>query len=362
MTYSQAMHLLGLREGFTLEELKSAFRQAAKRYHPDTGSVEASAEKFIQANRAYEVLLEYLRSGRTDVRSADIDPLLQDRLDMVMRAFEHLMNTLAARFSQMGQDIVNDIARQLASYGDKERLRQQFEKDARRIVSQHLRDFLQLVCSGLDQLVQEHNAWLNGLYNSVFCHYRSLAIAQAWKSPLNWIMGIALSLGAFLFLQHLWQLEHLLLVAGLVVVPHLLQSGYVSWKWRDNRFRLQTTVSDLLPQRGLFDPQIGNVVSQQEAAGVGGIGGAVLGSLFAGPIGAIVGGILGGLFGSLFGEPYHVTAQRVLEAFVSTLDRYLQAVAQQLDDDLHAAYNRLLQQIVESYTQSKQETLKMLPP
>ncbi len=362
MTYSEAMHILGLREGFTLDDLKSAFRRAAKRYHPDTGSPEASAEKFIQANRAYDLLLEYLRSGGRDTGTPDIDPLLQERLDMVMRAFEHLMNTLASRFAQMGQAIVNDVAQQIASYGNIERLRQEFENDARRIVSRHLRDFVQMVYSGLDQLIREHDAWLNGLYNSVFRHYRSLAIQQAWKSPLNWVAGIALSLVAFLFLQNFWLTEGLFLLAGFAVVPHLLQTGYAWWKWRENRFRLQVRMSDLLPQRGLFDPQIGNVVSQQEAAGIGGIGGAVLGGLFAGPIGAIIGGVLGGLFGSLFGEPYHVTAQRVLEAFVSTLNSYLQTVAQQLGNELRTAYNRLLRQVIESYTQSKQGTLKMLPP
>ncbi|MGQ9879372.1 MAG: hypothetical protein ACUVSV_00715 [Armatimonadota bacterium] len=33
-----------------------------------------------------------------------------------------------------------------------------------------------------------------------------------------------------------------------------------------------------------------------------------------------------------------------------------------IDSDLNHARNQLLQRIVESYTQSKHETLKMLPP
>jgi len=54
--------VLGLKKGFSLKELKSAYRQMAKLHHPDNYANESESqqkiakEKFIQIQKAYEVL------------------------------------------------------------------------------------------------------------------------------------------------------------------------------------------------------------------------------------------------------------------------------------------------------------------
>jgi hypothetical protein len=60
MNSQEAINLLGLPSNYTPDELKSAYRKASKKYHPDmTGGDESI---FIQVNKAYQLLL----SGNSD--------------------------------------------------------------------------------------------------------------------------------------------------------------------------------------------------------------------------------------------------------------------------------------------------------
>ncbi len=361
MTIQEAMSILGLSEPFTIDDLKSAFRRAAKRYHPDTGSPEASAEKFILANTAYELLLAYLTGGASDQPQDVVDPILEERLQMMLRAYEHAMQRLAQRFRHTAEDIVRDVVRKLQSYGSKDRLKSEFERDVREILRRHLQQFHGTMCSMLHHLIAEHDEWLNGMFNAIFRHYRRQAIRQAWLSPFFWILGTALA-GASAF--GLWQLGLVALLPCALVMfpmPSLVGTLYSVSKWRENRFRLQIDVDGLVPPVGMFAPQTGNAWSVDETAGVGGLGGAVFGGIVGGVAGAIIGGIIGGLLGALFGEPYEVTAKKVLDAFLPQLDEYLRQVASRLDSELQRAWQVIVQRVIENYTASKQETYRMLP-
>ena len=48
--------VLGLAKGTSQDEIKSAFRKLAKQYHPDVNKSPDAAEKFKEAQEAYEVL------------------------------------------------------------------------------------------------------------------------------------------------------------------------------------------------------------------------------------------------------------------------------------------------------------------
>ena len=58
--------VLGLERGADLSQIKHAYRQAIKRYHPDKGGGATDPDKFMQAQEAYEVLSDLKRRRAYD--------------------------------------------------------------------------------------------------------------------------------------------------------------------------------------------------------------------------------------------------------------------------------------------------------
>lgn len=61
MSLADHYRVLGLRSGAAFEEIKAAYRQLARRYHPDVNSGDQQAkEKFIRVTQAYQALADAL--------------------------------------------------------------------------------------------------------------------------------------------------------------------------------------------------------------------------------------------------------------------------------------------------------------
>jgi molecular chaperone DnaJ len=58
--------VLGIERGADLSQIKHAYRQAIKRYHPDKGDGASDPDKFMQAQEAYEVLSDLERRRAHD--------------------------------------------------------------------------------------------------------------------------------------------------------------------------------------------------------------------------------------------------------------------------------------------------------
>ncbi len=61
----------------TQEEIKSAYRALARRYHPDSGDATASADRFQEIHAAYEVLSDTAQRRAYDRRRAELQPEAQ---------------------------------------------------------------------------------------------------------------------------------------------------------------------------------------------------------------------------------------------------------------------------------------------
>uniref|UniRef100_A0A1I7ZUG9 J domain-containing protein n=1 Tax=Steinernema glaseri TaxID=37863 RepID=A0A1I7ZUG9_9BILA len=81
----QAYATLGLEEG--AENVKERFLQLAKKFHPDSGSVEASVDKFIDIKRAYEVIA---RNTEGTEEQIGVDELIEKTIyDIRHKAPQH---------------------------------------------------------------------------------------------------------------------------------------------------------------------------------------------------------------------------------------------------------------------------------
>jgi len=79
MDFSQinkARKLLGLLEEATLKEIKQAYREMAKKYHPD-GYPESRREEckniMIRINQAYKTLLDYINCYKISFKREEVE-------------------------------------------------------------------------------------------------------------------------------------------------------------------------------------------------------------------------------------------------------------------------------------------------
>jgi hypothetical protein len=66
MNYPDYFRLLGLNDNASVEEIKKAYRQKARMYHPDLNHAPDAKEKFIQVTEAYEFLIANYNNLKND--------------------------------------------------------------------------------------------------------------------------------------------------------------------------------------------------------------------------------------------------------------------------------------------------------
>ena len=114
--------ILGISRNATDKEIKSAFIQLARKFHPDLHPHDEKAEsQFKEINEAYEILsdqekkksyeqyLSYSFKNR-DVKSRDFYGENNDRTSKEYLKFDDFFSDLIGRFSEVGKEIYSNIS------------------------------------------------------------------------------------------------------------------------------------------------------------------------------------------------------------------------------------------------------------
>jgi len=97
MPLNDYYHTLGLNAGADLDEIKKAFREKAKKYHPDLNSQPNAQEEFIRVHTAYEMVLAHLR-GKSSRTFAE-EPISFAAAEVAMR--RQAMKNRAENYARM---------------------------------------------------------------------------------------------------------------------------------------------------------------------------------------------------------------------------------------------------------------------
>lgn len=69
--FQKYYEILNINENSDQEEIRSAYLKLVKRYHPDSGSEEANADKFQQIDEAFRALINKKSKERWDVPESE---------------------------------------------------------------------------------------------------------------------------------------------------------------------------------------------------------------------------------------------------------------------------------------------------
>lgn len=94
--------LLGVKEGFELDELKRAYRQRAFQYHPDrNNSSRESHEMFVKLGQAYEVLSQNYKSNHFKWHDVD-DSELGEKVRVYSKQYADISEALYILEKELG--------------------------------------------------------------------------------------------------------------------------------------------------------------------------------------------------------------------------------------------------------------------
>ncbi|NET55138.1 MAG: DnaJ domain-containing protein [Symploca sp. SIO2E6] len=81
MNSADCYHLLGLKSGASIAELKASYRRLARQYHPDvySGDKKLAQEKFIELTEAYKFLLSVIPSETNETSSVSENATAQSK-------------------------------------------------------------------------------------------------------------------------------------------------------------------------------------------------------------------------------------------------------------------------------------------
>jgi curved DNA-binding protein CbpA len=106
---SRFMMLFGLSEGFSPEELSSAYHTLAKLNHPDANPNPESKMRMVIINEAYSYLKEHGSSGFAPILSADSKKYPDPAYDLYKSAFSIMSKAFTNYYGEGDKTLTDDI-------------------------------------------------------------------------------------------------------------------------------------------------------------------------------------------------------------------------------------------------------------
>ncbi|MFN5885584.1 MAG: DnaJ domain-containing protein, partial [Bacteroidota bacterium] len=72
------LNVLGVAESASVDDIKRAYRERAKQFHPDLNKEQNAHEKFVLINEAYEFLMEYKAGKHHTIKIQTADEQLKE--------------------------------------------------------------------------------------------------------------------------------------------------------------------------------------------------------------------------------------------------------------------------------------------
>lgn len=173
MNFAQAIKVLGLSSAATPRKARKAFRELAKRYHPDTG-MNRSAEKFIEIVSAYEYLREALEPKPLTVPppltscspsgGLSYDTFVTELDAAVLEATELFLQHRSA-FVERLRSLVDA---QISSYSSASEFRNRLQPEVDKIIQRELWSFCEWLGRRFMDVERRFRSWVADIRGSAY--------------------------------------------------------------------------------------------------------------------------------------------------------------------------------------------------
>lgn len=209
MDPKRALEVLGLPPKTTLRRAREAYRELAKRHHPDMGT-ERSATKFIEVVAAYEFLKDYVEASKTQVavpvrRPVASSPLVHSSVyEVSYGAFVadldagvgESVNLFRQEREVFSDRIKSLIDAQISSYTSAREFRKRMQPDVDAVIQRELWAFIERIGRRCEGVEQGFRVWVDRIRGSAY----EIGLPHSMTEYLSRPGGLVLTASIFLIL------------------------------------------------------------------------------------------------------------------------------------------------------------------
>jgi curved DNA-binding protein CbpA len=362
MTRQEACKILGLAVSFSASDLKSAFRQAALKTHPDKGG---NTLEFLKVHAAYERLMN-------DGSFADSEEFketpeeLRIRLVEIARAFEFIDSAFRERYPTKVEHFAADLRQRMTDMDSKDALLKHWPNEVDAAWGTFTTQMGEWLKSQTEQVAVDFNQWLTTVWAEHLNEAKNRHVENKWSSSAFWIpatiIGLFFSVLGFMLCSaysYPFWFSFFLLPFSLPLADYFYQQE------SENRSKAKISIpqlndDNLLMDANLFKFPLKNILLSDEAAYRVGFNGAWMGWMIGGPWGAVLGGIAGGLIGWFKGLRLEKLKEMVFTESCGQLDPLVDGAEKEWHLRLKHLKEEYLQRAQENYKEAARRTIKLL--